>query len=515
MSNHDNDDERPPTRLPGAGWLVPTRRDFFRLTAVAVGAGAACAGGNPADPGVTPDASTGGPDPDGSVVPPDARPPPPKRDLDVIPESAMFALGVMAGDADTDRAVLWTKYGGANTLVVYVQQAAGPAVLEGEVTPVDGGTVLVDVDGLGPGMAYVYAFVELDGSGAAVGRSRSGRFRTALAPDALEPVTFAGVSCTSQFRDVTSANLARLASRTDLSFALHAGDQLYADFPSDDPAMTLADYRSKYDFAWSRPGMAALHAATSMYTTWDDHEVYNDWQGYRDEPRIEAGVRSFFEHVPVRRPASAPRQLWRSVRWGRTLELFVLDCRSERDVAGGKYMSDAQLAWLSDGLRSSKAVFKFVLNSCPIGLFPPDTIDPWRSPRDRWANPAWSAQRTQVLDVSEAVGGVWWLSGDFHFGTVGRVQYPDTTRYGRVREVLMGAGGQGIGSNAEFPTAEREMNVRNLDNTNTHWTFATPANNYVVIRANPLADATHPTPWLDIAFYDATTQLFSGEYRLL
>jgi hypothetical protein len=57
--------------------------------------------------------------------------------------------------------------------------------------------------------------------------------------------------------------------------------------------------------------------------------------------------------------------------------------------------------------------------------------------------------------------------------------------------------------------------VESLDTTNTHWTFATPANNYVVIRANPVADATHPTPWLDLAFYDATTQLFSSEYRLL
>jgi len=265
--------------------------------------------------------------------------------------------------------------------------------------------------------------------------------------------------------------------------------------------------------AWSRPGLGALHAATGMYATWDDHELYNDWTQHRDEPRIAAGTQAFFEHVPIR--AAEPRRIWRSFRWGKTLELFVLDGRGERDPAGGEYVSAAQLAWLAEGLRASQAVFKLILSSCPIGRFPADTIDQWRSPTDRWANPAYAAQRTQILDVCQEVGGVWWLSGDFHFGTVGRVEYPDTDRYPRVREILMGAGGQGLGSSDALPAATRATQVQNLDNTNTHWTFATPANNYIVIRANPVPDATHPTPWLDVAFYDATTQLFSGEYRLL
>jgi phosphodiesterase/alkaline phosphatase D-like protein len=267
--------------------------------------------------------------------------------------------------------------------------------------------------------------------------------------------------------------------------------------------------------AWARPGLLALHSSFGMYNTWDDHEVYDNWQGYRDEPRINAGVDSFFDHQPVRRVAAKPTKLWRSFRWGRTLELFVVDGRGERDLDAGKYMSDEQLDWLSSGLTSSQAVFKFILNSCPIGIFPSGTVDRWRRPEDRWANPIWSAQRTKILDVAQEVGGVWWLSGDFHFGAIGRVAYPDLDKHDRIREVLLGAGGQGIGSNDDVPGETRIAHISALDEEKTHWTFSTPKNNYVVIRANPVPDADHPTPWLDIAYYDSTTQLFAGQYRLL
>lgn len=488
-----------------------TRRDFLRLASLGLGA-AACTG---TSSDAVPDAGAEGGRTDGGGRDVDAKPPPPAtRDLAAIPASESFMAGVMAGDALSDRAILWTKYTGPNQLVVYVQEAGGNAVYEADATLADGNVAHVDATELTAGTRYEYAFLERTAAGTVVARSAVGKFRAALAEGALEPVTFAGVSCTSQYRETTSANLGRLAERTDLSFVLHAGDHLYADFPTEDPALTLADYRAKYAYAWSRPGMKALHQSVGMYNTWDDHEVYNNWQGGTTTARAVAGVQTFFEHQPIRRIASAPNQLWRSFRWGRTLELFVIDGRGERNAAAGKYMSDAQLTWLTNGLTSSQAVFKLILNSCPIGLFP-DGINEWRSPTDRWANPAFSAQRTSILDVSQQVGGVWWLSGDFHFGTVGRVQYPDTTKYGRVREILMGAGGSGLGSSAEIPGSTRIAQIQSLDNTNTHWTMATPENNYVVIRANPVPDATHAKPWLQVAYYDATTQLMTGEYGLL
>ena len=484
------------------------RRDFLRITSASVAAGA-CSGlvnsGDPVDGGPA-SGDDAGPRVDGAPLPP-----PMTRDLDAIPESAGFPLGVMAGDALSDRAILWTRYDGGAPLMAYVQEIGGQAVYEAEAVIAPGGFVHVDASGLVPGARYQYAFLERDAGGEVVARSRTGRFRAALADDATDPVTFAATSCTSQLVEAVNANLGRAAERTDLSFFLHGGDQIYADHGG--AAVDLAGYRDKYAAAWARPGLRAVHGAFGMYNTWDDHEVFDNWQGFRDEPRIDAGVESFFDHQPVRRIPEDPRRLWRRFRWGRALELFVLDGRGERNLEAGRFVSEAQLDWLANGLSSSKAVFKFVLNASPIGLFP-ESINRWRSPADRWANPAWGAQRTRILDVAQEVGGVWFLSGDFHFGAIGRVSYPDADRHPRVRELLMGAGGQGLGSSDQVPGTTRIANVTALDD-NLHWTMSTPRNNYVVIRANPVPDAEHPKPWLDIAYYDATSQIFAAEYGLL
>lgn len=484
------------------------RRDFLRITSASVAAGA-CSGlvssGDPVDGG--PASGDGGaPAADGG-----SRPPPMTRDLDALAESAAFPLGVMAGDALADRAIVWTRYDGGAPLSAYVQEVGGAAVFEAEVEVAPGGFVHVDASGLTPGARYQYAFLERGGGGEVIARSQKGGFRAALADDALEPVAFAATSCTSQLVEAVNANLGRAAERTDLSFFLHGGDQIYADHGG--AAVDLAGYRGKYGAAWARPGLRAVHGAFGMYNTWDDHEVFDNWQGYREEPRIQAGVEAFFEHQPIRRVAEDPRRLWRRFRWGRTLELFVLDGRSERDLEAGRFVSEAQLDWLAAGLETSPAVFKFVLNASPIGIFP-ESINRWRSPADRWANPAWSEQRSRILDVAQEAGGVWWLSGDFHFGAIGRVSYPDDGRHPRVRELLMGAGGQGLGSSDAVPGTTRIASVNALDD-NLHWTMSTPKNNYVVIRANPVPDAEHDKPWLDVAYYDASSQIFAAEYGLL
>lgn len=150
------------------------------------------------------------------------------------------------------------------------------------------------------------------------------------------------------------------------------------------------------------------------------------------------GTQAFFDHQPIRRDPAAPERLWRSFRWGRTLELFVLDCRSERAPSAHRYLSSDQREWLVDGLRRSTAMFKLILNSAPIGRLPA-AVDEVRTPRDR--REAFSADRAAELAAGQRAGGVWWLSGDFHVGAVGRVEMRSGVN--RTREVLMGAGGQG------------------------------------------------------------------------
>lgn len=470
-----------------------------------------------------------------------------------------FPTGVMAGDAEPDpgdakksRAVLWTRYTGKKKqLRVRVRETAprrGRLAFDTDpIAKVKDGFVHFDAGGLEPGTRYEYVFYEkIDDKKEA--RSPVGHFCTPIGPDELKPVVFGGTSCTFQHDQrihLTNRNLRRAARRSDLHFFVHAGDQLYCDAPKTDPALTLSGYRKKYKHAFTRPGMKRLHEAFGMYTTWDDHEVFNGWIGPHDtakshklNPTVEKpenrkklekimrwGVRSFYEHQPIRKNNRTDRRLWRSFRWGQTLEIFILDSRAERNLDADKYryMSKAQEDWLIEGLQKSEAAFKFILNSRPIGYFhgrpkPPKKLH--RPAADyRWTEPYIVAQRDRILAEARKVPGVWWLSGDVHFATAGLVE-PGKPKKGenRVGEVLMGPGGQWVAVPGTEKWKDRKKDMKRMvhgppgkkPKRKRHITFATIQSNYVVIHANPAKKREKST--LDIYFYQKRKV---GKERLL
>ncbi len=397
-----------------------------------------------------------------------------------------FPLGVMAGDATTDRAIVWTRYVGRGRLALAIRDASAETtrVLDVPVGP-DGFTA-VDVAELEPGRTYRYAFLVMHGDRRFALRGPSGRFRTAPEPDALVPVTFAGTSCTNQFIR-PYPTLAHAASRRDLDFFVQAGDHVYADF-----SRTLDDFRERYAIAYPAYGMKGLHASVGMYATWDDHEVGNNWDPETwDAERIGAARRAFFEHHPIRRDEHAPAKMWRSFRWGRTLELFVLDSRGERrpstrERSDAIYLSRAQLDWLKTGLANSPARFKFIVNSVPITDFP-GLFDLVRG--DRWEG--YPAQRHEILEhiAHERIEGVWWLSGDFHFGSISRVDPGGP--YATQREVLMGPGRQHANP---FWSSLR----------GAQWEFVTGENNYTLFRVDPVRDT------VEIAFIGASGETMAS-----
>jgi len=428
------------------------RRGFLRLAAALAAAGCS----DPHAPGgriKLPRSRGAVPAPDGG-----AATEPPRVELDALPlEEDDFSLGIMSGDATPTQVVLWTRYTGSGSLGVQVESlaakdGAAPSLLgsrrllEGEIT--DGGFVHLDLKGLQPGTRYRYAFYVIDRD-AAIARGPFGYFRTALAPDAMEVVTFGGTSCTAltgaPYRALTHA----AAQRFD--FFLHGGDHVYCDEGTD--AITLAEYRSKYSAVWATAGMAALHASSGMVLTWDDHEVANNWDPETfPSSRLAAARKAFFEHRALRRDPAFPDRVWRSLSWGKTLDLFILDARSERrpstrNTPNAQYISPAQLAWLEEGLSASTAVFKLILNSVPITDFPNDVVS--EANKDKWVG--YPAQRSRILDfvVNKSIEGVWWLSGDLHFGTVGRIA--TSGPHLAMREVLMGPSGTAADS-PDLPT---------------------------------------------------------------
>ena len=451
-----------------------TRRELLRTGVVATvglsigcggGMGAADAGGldAPLDPDAGPPEVDGGTD----AGPPDAGPeqvPPPES----VEPSASFPLGVASGDATPESAIFWTRYDGAAPIELVVWEMDGESyartVHAGEVEPVSG-FVHADVAALAAGLRYRYCFFEKTGA-ERTSRSPIGRMRAAIGSSAMEPLLLGAVSCTNNSR--TPAPLGHAGGREDLDLFLWLGDTTY-----NDGARSLAEYRAKWDENLSKTEFRAVRAATSALATWDDHELDNDW----NPETVDAGqranaVQSFFEHQPLRRDAASPDRIYKRMRWGRTAELFVLDCRGERrpstrSTPSAEYLSRAQMDWLRAGLSASSAVFKIILNSVPITDFP-GLFDV--APNDRWEG--YAAQRLEILRHIDdsSIRGVVWLAGDFHLACAGRVATsgPGATQV----EILAGPGAQTGNPLAATLTAPQ-------------FDFQTTTNNYTVLELDP------------------------------
>jgi phosphodiesterase/alkaline phosphatase D-like protein len=197
----------------------------------------------------------------------------------------------------------------------------GRTVTQELVTLAEGGYVHVDVSGLRAGARHRYAFFERER--VRTMRSPIGRLRAALDPEGVEPMVIGACSCTSNSR--TADTLSRAGAREDLDVFLLLGDTTY-----NDGAETATEYRDKWRESLARPGYRDVRAASSLLCTWDDHEFENDFDPDRmPAAQLAAARQTYFEHQPVRRDAAFPDRIWKSMRWGLTAEIFLLDCRSE------------------------------------------------------------------------------------------------------------------------------------------------------------------------------------------
>jgi alkaline phosphatase D len=237
--------------------------------------------------------------------------------------------------------------------------------------------------------------------------------------------------------------------------------------------------------------MRALHGSTGMVLTWDDHEILNNWNPETlPAARLDTARRAFFEHRALRRSTAAPERIWRSLVWGKTLEVLVLDVRSERkpstrSTPRAQFISPAQMAWLKDRLDRSPAVFKFIVTSVPITNFPAAVV----GEVDKWEG--YPAQREEILDFIENrdIKGVWWLSGDLHFGSIGGIAPTGARR--RMHEVLMGPGG---------------TDARMVSLPSGQFDRAVEEKNYTVFRADPIKRE------LTVTFVTARGEIFERTY---
>ncbi|RYJ00598.1 MAG: alkaline phosphatase, partial [Acetobacteraceae bacterium] len=289
-----------------------------------------------------------------------------------------FTLGVASGDPWPDGVVLWTRLapeplaplGGMAPdarIEVGWEVAEDPgfqriAARGRELAHAgEGFAIHAEAGGLRPGRPYWYRF-QADGMPSPVGRTR-----TAPAPDAAMPIRFINAGC-QHLEHGWFTPWRHVAEEAEIDFVFHYGDYIY-EYAGRAPGQpggfgpairrhaggkcrTLEDYRQRYAQYHADPDLASAHAAHPFVVTFDDHEVENNWAGARSEAdgrstrhpvampeaaflaQRAAAFQAWWEAMPLRRaqrPRGADVLAHRRLRFGRLLDLHVLDTRQYRD----------------------------------------------------------------------------------------------------------------------------------------------------------------------------------------
>ena len=334
-----------------------------------------------------------------------------------------FLHGVASGDPDTRSAVFWTRVTPTDPAagdIAVVLEVAADADFQRMVRRSEGlraradrdFTVKHDLDGQGleAGTEYHYRFIA-EGVTSPVGRVKT------LPEGSVAEAVLAVVSC--QLHPGGLFNAYDAIARTErLDAVVHLGDYIYEyGAEADDygistgarlnrlpepphEIVSLADYRTRHAQYKTDPDLQAAHARAAFICVWDDHEVANDtWVAGAEnhQPETEgdyaqrkaAGLRAYYEWMPIREPKSGQMQdaIQRSFHFGDLASLIMVETRFHgrqqqleyaRDMpfsvgADGKpvpdvaafeakrnaperdLLGDAQRAWVGSELAASKA----------------------------------------------------------------------------------------------------------------------------------------------------------------
>ncbi|MET1019576.1 MAG: alkaline phosphatase D family protein [Microterricola sp.] len=405
--------------------------------------------------------------------------------------------GVVVGDVTARTAVLWARADREGTLKVHLSGGRHQGVERLETHAADDYTGQVVLTGLRPDTTYRYR----------VG-TEHGTFETAPAADDRARIwlTFGG--------DVAGQNVCRdagegfpimatiRAERPDVFVGL--GDMIYADNACNavglygnaqvlgpGPAPDLATFWAHWRYNRADEASQRLLASTSYVGVWDDHEVVNDFgplNDTRSTPPYAAGVHllpigleAFLDYTPIAVAANTPQRLYRSLRWGKHLELFVLDTRQYRDANAASDSLDRpktmlgreQLTWLKESLADSDATWKVIVSSVPMSI--PTGFPAVPNGRDGWANfdqtTGFEQELLDILGFMEQNGIVnnLWITTDVHFAEAFRYRpFPANPGF-VVHELATGPLNAGIFPNRDVDPTLRPEVLAFFGQTATTW----------------------------------------------
>ena len=411
--------------------------------------------------------------------------------------------GVQSGDVGQHSAVVWSATDRpARMIVEYAtterfadaHRVVGPAAL-----PETGHTARVLLADLPAGQDIFYRVTFQDlGDLKSTSVPLTGRLKTAPADG--RDVTFAWSGDTAgQGWGISpewgGMKIYETMGRLQPDFFVHSGDMIYADGPmvaevalpgggtwrnvvipeKAKVAETLAEFRGNYRYNLMDEHVRTFNAQTAQYVQWDDHEVTNNWFHERiledaryTEKRVALlaarAKRAMFEFTPIRPHPVESERVYRLVRRGPLLDVFMLDMRSYRGPNGesrqtaltdeARILGAEQARWLKEGLLRSRATWKVIAADMPLGLVVyHDAGKRWGAEAVAQGDGPALGRELEIADVlrfikHNGVRNVVWITADVHYCAThfydpGRAQFTDFTPFYEFVSGPLHAGGFG------------------------------------------------------------------------
>lgn len=370
----------------------------------------------------------------------------------VVRAVELLPQGIAVGDVTATSALLWVRTAGPSWVQVeWAPPSAWDTSSKTGMTVARTGrfsttadsdfTATIPLEHLVPGTRYRYHIL-IGRAGEAqnhIEAQLAAKGELITLPDAATsaPVTFAwsgdlgGQQRCRQGSD--GYPIFNVMRRQRLDFFLFLGDTIYSDnactSPPNEPgadfiATNLSEYRARHRYQRGAESLRRFLETVPLYAIWDDHEVRNNFAGPFDD-WMPAGRQALREYWPLPSPSEDRHRLYRNVRYGKDLELFILDTRQYRsrnadpDGPTKTMLGTAQLTWLLDSLKLSTATWKVIATSVPLSV--PKGGGAAVPGNDGWAGGAdgtgFERERQVIVDaiLNRKMKNVVFLGGDVHW----------------------------------------------------------------------------------------------------
>ena len=332
------------------------------------------------------------------------------RDAEQLPQGAQLAQmrGAVPGMAGELRVTWWPAE----------DQASRHATPWRAVTPLTDHACQFELDDLLAGSEYRLL---VEGRDAARDTTchLDGRFRTAPLPEDAAATSFCVVTGQDYHRRDDPARGHRIYDHMlglDPDFLVHTGDTVYYD-KARPFATTVELARFKWNRIYGLPAPREFHRQVACYFQKDDHDTLKDdcWPGQHfGAIGWERGLALYREQLPVSDPP------YRRIRWGRDLEIWLVEGREYRsanpepDGPDKTIWGAAQKRWVMETMQTSTATFRVLISPTPI-------VGPDRKAKnDNHANLGFTHEGAELREFLASVPNTVVICGDRHWQYVSR-----------------------------------------------------------------------------------------------